>query len=143
MLHAGDVARYFLVIQDSESGERITNLKLQKLCYYAQGFSLAIFNERLFPEEIQAWKHGPVVEVLWREYNRYGYQPIPIPNDIDPDLYSEDVKDLLDEVYEVYGQFSAWKLRDMTHQEPPWKEAAGGIISIESMRQHFKTLVVN
>ncbi|MBI2853306.1 MAG: SocA family protein [Chloroflexi bacterium] len=141
MLTASDVARYFLASQDDDCGELITNLKLQKLCYYAQGFSLAIRNEPLFADRIEAWKHGPVIPSLWQEYRDYEYRPIDVPEDVDFDLYNQDTKDLLDEVYNVYGQFSAWKLRDMSHEEPPWREANGGEISIESMKKYFKTLL--
>lgn len=144
MLSVLDVARYFLVTQDEDAGESITNLKLQKLCYYAQGFHLAIFDTPLFPEPIEAWQHGPVVEVLWRAYRDYGSGPIPKPEDVDISLYDNDTVELLDEVNVVYGQYSAWKLRNLTHEEPPWKEAAAstsGIISPETMRAYFKTLV--
>jgi uncharacterized phage-associated protein len=46
-------------------------------------------------------------------------------------------------VYEVFGQFSAWKLRDMTHDEPPWKnnEINAGEISVNEMADYFKTRV--
>lgn len=51
----------------------------------------------------------------------------------------------MDEFYQVYGQFSAWKLRNMTHDEPPWKAAInnGGVISQKSMQRFFKTQVVD
>lgn len=143
MLTARDVARYFLAIQDEDAGELITNLKLQKLCYYAQGFHLALYDTPLFEESIEAWKHGPVIEVLWRDYNKYGYQPIPRPSDVDFDIFDEDTKSFLNEVYSVYGQFSAWKLRSMTHEEPPWQsvQETGGEITHASMREYFATLV--
>jgi uncharacterized phage-associated protein len=50
----------------------MSNLKLQKLMYYAQGFSLVLFNKPLFPERIEAWIHGPVIPAVYHKYKGYG-----------------------------------------------------------------------
>ena len=63
---AFDVANYFLSIPEYED---LTNLKLQKLVYYAQGIHLAIYGKPLFNEAIKAWEHGPVVPELYRKNN--------------------------------------------------------------------------
>lgn len=144
MLSALDVARYFLAKSDPESGELVSNLKLQKLCYYAQGCHLALFGTPLFREPIKAWAHGPVVPTLWHEYKSNGSGAIHPPTDINFELYDQGAQEFLDEVLSVYGQFSAWKLRNMTHEEPPWKEAYGSeddTINTSSMREYFKNLV--
>ncbi len=68
MLSCYDVAQYFLAKADEDAGDLMSNLKLQKLMYYAQGFSLALCNKPLFPERIEAWIHGPVISALYHEY---------------------------------------------------------------------------
>lgn len=145
MLTCSDVARYFLSKVDDDAGDAISNLKLQKLVYYAQGFHLAICNDLLFPESIMAWEHGPVIPELYHTYKIYTSAGIPPVRDLDFSIYDEEVKSLLDEVYEVYGQFSAWKLRNMTHDETPWKEAynrcPSSEIDTESMKTYFNTLI--
>ena len=145
MISCKDVANYFLSLTDEDSGELISNLRLQKLVYYAQGFHLAIFDTPLFPENIEAWTYGPVIPNLYHEYKDYGQRSIPAPEDFDVSKYDSQTKDLLDEVYNVFGQFSAWKLADMTHQEPPFvmahKVGQGTSISLESMKKYFETLV--
>jgi uncharacterized phage-associated protein len=143
MYSAEDIAKYFLNFAQPEIGEVITNLKLQKLCYYAQGFSLAMYNERLFPDKIEAWTHGPVVPTLYHKYKRHEDGCIPRPASFNVSKYDKRTQDLLNEVYSVYGQYSAWKLRNMTHEEPPWIEAndSGKSISTASMKEYFKTLV--
>ncbi|QRN40601.1 MAG: DUF4065 domain-containing protein [Neisseriaceae bacterium] len=125
MLTCYEVADYFLSLCDQEdSGDLISNLKIQKLVYYAQGFSLAINNRPLFKEEIRAWKHGPVVKELYDKYRKYGSGALPTDDlNINHNNFSEEDKKLLDDVYDVYGQFSAWKLRNMTHEEAPWRDA--------------------
>lgn len=146
ILTARQVADYFLSLVDDEVGDSLSNLKLQKLVYYAQGFHLALTGKSLFEEDIAAWEHGPVVASLYRGFKQHGSEPIPAPEDgIDRNSYPEEVRELLDEVFSVYGQFSASKLRNMTHEEPPWREAyaiaPAATISLDTMRRYFSTLV--
>jgi len=141
MLTCVDVAKYFLAQIDEDIGDLISNLKLQKLVYYAQGFHLAIYDKPLFREKIYAWVHGPVVKELYYRYKEFGSGPIAQVKNVNFDIYDKKTKSLLDQVYMVFGQFSAWKLRNMTHEEPPWMEAAGhqGEISHSSMKHYFST----
>jgi uncharacterized phage-associated protein len=144
MLTCHDVANYFLAQTDEDAGDLLSNLKLQKLLYYAQGFHLAMYDTPLFEESIEAWAHGLVVPDCYHNHKQFGSGGIPRPEDLDFSIYHEDTRDLLDEVYRVFGQFSAWKLRNMTHDEPPWKDASetASIITHESMREYFKTQLV-
>lgn len=137
---AKNVAQFFLCLTDPDIGEIISNLKLQKLVYYAQGFHLAMKEGvPLFDEDILAWEHGPVVENLYHEYKVYGNEAIPQPSSFNNEVFTEAQLALLKEVYEVFGQFSAWKLRNMTHSERPWLETPrNGIISRELMEDFFK-----
>lgn len=140
MASALDVAKYFLTFSDEDSGDLISNLKLQKLIYYAQGFHLALFGSPLFSEPIEAWQHGPVVPVVYRAYREHGGHGIPSPIDFDETVFSQDQMEMLAEVYSVYGQFSAWKLRNMTHDESPWKNCdINDEISHDAMLEYFKT----
>jgi uncharacterized phage-associated protein len=145
---AHDAARYFLASQDEEAGELISNLKLQKLLYYAQGFHLALFARPLFSDKVKAWQYGPVVPDVWHRYRDSGFGPIGAPKDFDASRYDPDTRDLLDEINRVYGQYSATKLRDLTHEEPPWRDAwerrqAGGSdeITQDSLRDYFQSLL--
>ena len=79
-----DIANYFIwrANSDEEFGDNITNLKLQKLVYYAQGFHLAWYDKPLFHEPIDAWTHGPVVRTLYAQYQSRGANPLPTPGGI-------------------------------------------------------------
>lgn len=141
MVTARQVADFFLSKTDESIGENITHLKLQKLVYYAQGFHLALYDEPLFSETIEAWEHGPVVPTLYQALKHYGANPIPA-TDADQVIkpFTDEQFSLLEDVYEVYGQFSAWKLRNLTHEEPTWADAyPQGIITNEAMKTYFKT----
>jgi len=137
---AQDIANYFLSQVDEDCGDGLSNLKLQKLLYYAQGFHLAIYGTPLFDEAIERWTHGPVVRDLYFKYKKHESDSIPRPEEY-PQL-DEETKEFLDEIYSVFGQFSAWKLRNMTHEEPPWRNTPqNGQISHEDMKRYFETQI--
>lgn len=140
-----DVANYFLSLSDEDSGDYISNLKLQKLVYYAQGIHLSMHGQPLFDEEIEAWTHGPVIPDLYRQYKEHHDMAIPKPDEIDLSKYPPNVRELLDDVYTTLGQYSAWKLRTMTHDEIPWRNAyekgQGTPISREEMGSYFKSFL--
>lgn len=144
-ISAQDVADYFLASVDEIHGDNITNLKLQKLLYYAQGFHLAITGRPLFDDPIQAWEYGPVVPSIYRAYRDYRAQAIPRPEDgFDDSRFSKETRDILDEVATVYGQFSAVRLMQLTHAEPPWKGTERNeVISQKAMAEYFKTQLVD
>lgn len=141
---AEQIADYFLVKSD-ESRDPISNLKLQKLCYYAQGIGLAVRGQPMFEERISAWMHGPVVPDLWRRYRDFGSAPITLGRDVDLSVFDEADRMILDDVFTYYGQYSAWRLREMTHTEAPWKNNAntygGGTITNEELVQFFSEQV--
>ena len=108
-------------------------------------FHLVVFDEPLFPETIEAWTHGPVVDNVYHEYKGYGSQPIP-PEDVDFSLFDEGTKEFLNDIYCEFGQYSAWKLREITHNEPPWRDAytadnPGLEISHKSLIDYFSQFV--
>lgn len=143
MANLKDVARCFLYLDYINDGDGISNLKLQKLVYYAQGFYGAVFGKPLFDEEISAWTHGPVVADLYRDYKQYGRNPIPSVSEFNINSLTKDEFELVEEVFEVFGQYSAWKLRNMTHEESPWIDysADAGVIPKNAIFEYFKTRI--
>lgn len=139
---AKDIARYFLAKANEEEGDLISNLKLQKLCYYAQGVGLVARGQPLFSEGIEAWLHGPIVPDLYREFRSYGSNAIPTISDLDVSAYADADRMILDDIFDFYGQYSASRLRQMTHQEAPWKDAyvdgGNAVITPEALRSYFE-----
>ena len=139
MLTAKQVAEYFLANQDEGTGERIGNLKLQKLCYYAQGLSLAMHGYALFPDQIKAWDQGPVIPSVDHEYK--GFYSIPVPT-IKAETYPMWVRNVLDMVINTYGMQDGWTLREMTHEENPWRSAyqkgQSAVITHSALSAYFK-----
>jgi len=126
----------------------MTHKKVQKLCYYAQAWHYTLLNEPLFPEEIQAWVHGPVAPSLYPVYADYKWNDIPQTKNNDS-IFCERSLDLLNKVYDTYGEFSGEDLEALTHSEDPWKIARGDLkpweictnpISLESMKVYYGKL---
>lgn len=140
--NANQVAEWFLAynnIKMTENGaDPITNLKLQKLLYYAQGTYMAVVKKRLYSDPIMAWKHGPVVEKVYYYYRDYGSSGISYDKDFDFSKFDDETNEILEEVYDMFGQFSAWKLREMTHNETPWQNTEQSKeISPEEIQSYF------
>lgn len=139
---AQDVANFMLASVDESTGDNLTHLKLQKLLYYAQGIHLAIHGEMLFRDHIKAWKHGPVVPRIYHAYKGYGANKIPKPYNFDRERFAVDVRELLSTVFEVYGQYSATKLSELTHQESPWAwSPTNQPIDSSRLREHFTSVI--
>lgn len=140
---ASQVAKWFLahnrMFAADEGAEYISNLKLQKLLYYAQGSFLAVTGHPLFNDDIVAWQHGPVVASVYHEYRSNGANGIQFDEDFNFDDFTKDENDLLKEVYNTFGQYSAWKLRNMTHEETPWKSTRqNDVIPQNVIMDYFK-----
>ena len=128
--------------EEAEGGDLMSNMKLQKMLYYQQGFHLAMFGTPLFDDEIEAWMYGPVIPSVYETYKSYGRDGI--PSDKDKTFSFDDPKEaaLFEEVYRVYGKFSAIGLMNMTHGEYPWKSTEtgeGNIIEKRKMASFFKS----
>lgn len=148
--NANAVADYLLCFAH-EHGDLISNLKLQKLVYYAQAWFLALNeNDQLIDEDFEAWVHGPVQPALYRRFRANRWNPI----NVDPEKpeLDNDIESFLNEVIDVYWGFSAYELERLTHAEDPWNEARGDIpvdelsnavISTESIKAYYSNLLDN
>lgn len=117
-----DVAAY-LVKLSNEIGEPLTNMKLQKLLYYAYAWYAVEKNAPLFEDKIFAWKYGPVVEPVYESYRVYGADVIKEIKGGDPEKLDSDTKLLIEDIFNVYGNKTAIELVNLTHSEGPWRDA--------------------
>lgn len=116
-----DVAAYIL----RRCGE-MSAMKLQKLVYYAQAWSLVWDDRPLFTEPIEAWANGPVVRELYDMHRgQFLVSPGSIPGD--PDRLSPEQVESVDVVCDAYCKMTAQQLSDLTHGEQPWREARKGL----------------
>jgi len=123
MYDARSVANEFLKVAAS-NGRVLTNMQLQKLVYIAHGYSLAILDKPLIRQRVEAWRYGPVIEVLYHAFRQYGSSVVKRPVNIIPEEeLSETDHALVSSVESAYSQFSGPQLSTMTHREgTPWRE---------------------
>lgn len=142
---ADKIADYFLW-SANEKGDFLSNLKLQKLVYYAQAWFLAFEDEPLFDDRIEAWIHGPAIYSLWKKYSDSKWRPINI--EIKKPKYDDDrTIPHLEKITDAYGIHEASFLEKLTHQERPWINARKGLdideeghseISHEDMKKFYR-----
>ena len=114
-----NVAQYILAEQGS-----MTTMKLQKLVYYCQSWSLVRDEKPLFDDRIEAWASGPVVPNLYNVHK--GQFEIDSIEGGQPDKLEDYERTTIDTVLNLYGEKPAQWLSDLTHMENPWKEARKG-----------------
>lgn len=163
MYSALEIAKWFLAKNHSENRlfendedlyEGISPLKLQKLLYYAEGIYLALFDTKLFKEDIIAWQHGPVVAEVYDAYKQYGKNFITSSMD-DNDLQTIDkieedamAIDALELTYDNFAIYTAWQLRNMTHEKnSPWditvsQKGINSVIDAGIIKEYFKENVI-
>ena len=122
MATATQVAEHFLLLAE-EADDRLDQLKLQKLCYYAQAFHLGYYGQPLFGDAVEAGPYGPAVKQLHKRYRKYGDAPIPAPIAKPTPLPLMRQEALLAEIYEMYGAMTSTELASQTHYEEPWRQA--------------------
>ena len=143
MANVFDAAAFIL-----EKQGRMITLKLQKLVYYSQAWSLVWDERPLFDEKIEAWSNGPVVRDLF-DYHRGKYYVSEIEAG-DAGKLDADQKATVDMVLNHYGDKPAYWLVRLSHSEPPWIEARGDLspteqgnaeIMLDSMAQYYSSLL--
>lgn len=142
-----DVAKYIL----EKKGE-LTTMKLQKLCYYSQAWSLAWYEEPIFNEEFEAWANGPVCPQLFNLHRGlFSINYREIPDKYGADNLSSTQIDIINRVLDFYGDRDSHWLSELTHMERPWKAArekanalpgdyCNEIISKEEMLDYYSGL---
>ncbi len=121
MARVNDVAEFIL----AKTG-KITAMKLQKLVYYSQAWSLVWDEATLFPERIEAWANGPVCPDLYQAHRgRFHVSAGEIGGD--PRALTKSEQDTVISIVDYYGRHSAQWLSELTHAEAPWREAREGL----------------
>lgn len=145
---AENVAKYLIYLAsqafvgDNKEREGITNLKLQKMLYFAQAYYLSKIGKPLFSDQIEAWKYGPVIPDVYNKFKSKGSNPIIYEQD--NSSLSEEDKETIKNVWNTFGGYSASRLVDIAHAHTPWKDAyqtSGKIISHKALKDYYAPLL--
>lgn len=133
-----DVAN-FLVYLMSDSYDDLSNMKLNKILYYAQGHYLQKYGKPLFSDRILAFQHGPLIKSVYEKYKPYYDRPISDYDISETDVIEPDDKNFLLDIARRYGRYTAATLRNMTHRpKSPWSMVdEHEEIPIDSIRLYF------
>lgn len=127
--------------------DSMTHKKLQKLCYYAKAWYLAINDRNLIADNFEAWVHGAVQPDLYQEYKGYGFGYIPMASDSEIEKVSEEFLSFAREIYASYGELTGDELEKLNHTEDPWINARKGlkpwqgsnnVISEDDMKEYYR-----
>lgn len=147
-MKAIDIANWFVTKANSEqlgndTSEGVSNLKLQKVLYFAQAAHLALNQKKsLFEDDIYAWEFGPVVESVYHDFKASKNKPIAKPTNTDFETFDENTTSFLENTWAIFGKFSAAKLVQMSHEHKPWKDAFAKedkIITKEAIYNYYKS----
>lgn len=128
------IANYFIKLaklpqDEGQSLPPLTPMKLIKLVYLAHGWNLGLRGEPLINEHVEAWQYGPVIASVYHEFKKFGNDRIEQyaltgEDRLDAD---EQTRELLNKVWAVYGELTAFQLSNMTHEaNSPWDQAWNG-----------------
>src|SRR5262245_23779027 len=131
MTHDGRAIANFVLDQSDAAGAAITPIALNKIVYFCHVWALIEFGRPLIKHSFEAWEHGPVLQYLYREFKRFGADPIrgrahkvnPLSGRDEIVSYEFDAVtlDLLTGVVAIYGRLSAALLRELAHAPGgPW-----------------------
>lgn len=144
MAKVQDVALFFIDIAakqaEQEIGDLMTNLRLQKLLYFAQGWHLARYGRPLFDAEFKAWTYGPVVPSIYSQYKDQKNQGILCPNPPADDAFTDDEYALLLDVAREYNNLSTARLVNLSHDaKGPWAQVPQSFtIPQAEIQEYFK-----
>lgn len=145
-----EIANFFIEKAFNEKNNTLTPMKLQKVLFFTQGWSLALRNSPIFSDRFVAWDYGPVLVSLYREFKHFGRNSITefahdyIGNKfVTPKISKEDkeTRDFLEKIWQVLKDAGAVQLSNLTHAtSSPWDNAKNredAIIRDDEIKEYF------
>ena len=151
----------WFIKRGTESGADVTQMKLHKLIYFAQGWHCGIYGKPLMDEQIEAWRYGPVVPSLWRRFKYSGVLPLELSKEgklayqsIEEKLNqpeNSEVKHFLETIWAKFKDYGGIALSRLTHQDgSPWLAVRNGdsyghssvVISPEKITSYFRNKAI-
>ncbi len=152
------IAAYF-VDKAIKDGRPLTQMKLQKILYFAQGYHLTKYGEPVLKEDIQAWKFGPVVPEIYQQYKSYGSDlilsndnvkdPTVLPSNYSLANVATRLRDTIDYTWRATKNITAERLSSWTHNvDSPWHKSYSPYeyaVKIENdvIKEYFDTFLTH
>ena len=146
------IANYFITLSHKNKPKGFTLMQLLKLSYISHGFRLATSGAPLSKESAEAWRFGPVFHSIYHEFKRETPGGlITKPASASQETFNEKEREVMDVVYDAYGEIEGWKLCELTHKRgTPWyktwhekgsRDVKGIPIDNSDIKQYFQSLL--
>lgn len=144
--HSARSVADFLLERAEEQGKRLTPMQVIKLVYLCHGWMLALYDRPLIDEKVQAWQYGPVIKTLYDAVRMFKSSPVHGPLSVGGEEFDPEEISIMDQVLNLYGQFSGTQLSALTHAPgTPWSiiwndMGRNSVIPNQVIASHFKYL---
>lgn len=134
VMHDGRAIANFILDTCEAQGRELTHLSLQKLVFFCHAWTLVKIGNPLVKHQFEAWKFGPVLQYLYRDFkandksaitaratklDSHTGERVIVSYELD-----EPTKELLELVIGFYGRLKPGTLVELSHVEGgPWYEA--------------------
>lgn len=119
-----DVANYIIGLPEKlNNGVLMSNLRIQRVLYFVQLFYLRDTGTVFFADDIEAWKYGPVVPTVYKNFSVFGAMPIMILQqdwEAAKKAISQEDQAFIDSVLEKTKGFKYYQLIDITRNHRAW-----------------------
>ena len=148
-MHSSLVIAEYLRRKADEVGDSLTPMQLIKLVYLCHGWMLGLHGRRLINEDVEAWRYGPVIRALYDEVKNFRSNPVerPLADSRAVDKIEDDEKNIIDQVFDIYGKYTGIELSKLTHAPgTPWSEirragrSGWEVIPNNLIAEHFREL---
>jgi len=140
------IANRFLALA-KERGDALTPMQLLKLVYIAHGWMLGLYGRPLIQDRVEAWQYGPVIPVLYNALRGYKGDAVTLPVKAPAgDILDDKERDIICQVYDMYGSKSGPALSRLTHAAgTPWERTYvagefGVVIPTDIIEDHYQRL---
>lgn len=140
-IKAIDVANFFVNLGTQLKDDNMTNMKVNKLLYFAQGYCMKRTGKPLFEEDLEAWPYGPVEPGVYRAFKKYQSSAISdVSGNYSDEIFSDEIYALLLDIYNEYGKYTTSYLVDISHKSgSPWERTQCGVIDKKMIKDYFAT----
>lgn len=121
---SSNVAEYLLQVLKEKGKPPTSTLGIIKLVYLCHGWMLGLYGRPMLNEPVEAWRYGPVVPSVYERYKHLRGANIPVSDtQVGEEVFDEDQKSVIQQVADIYGDFTPWQLSSITHKNgTPWLE---------------------
>lgn len=127
----------FIIDMAIEKDKPVTNLKLQKIMFFLQGYCLSKYKTPLIDGRFSKWRYGAVEEDVYIEFKNNGSSPITYeykeayikdcvihvnPVRMDNNILKSGIVNNFEEIIDKLIDIESWELAEIVFSHSSWKD---------------------